>query len=387
MLTFIEKLAKKPQQLILIIILIAAGVAVVLFNQSSSKQTKLSDGAIIVLPIQQTIESKQLNWQAYTRMEQVINQLGTSANYPVLLAEDVITELSQSSSFIDDKQTIDLNRLFVISGASLLVEASISTTPSLQLNYRLITHKKTNEGVLKGDSIEVLQSQLVSQIKQFSGGHFRKTTNRNWFTATLVQALKEIQNNQKAKAVASLQQVLNDDTGNLIASRLMAKIEFENKQLKQAANRIEQTITQADTDNVRQIARLKFIDAQIKLDDKELELSLSLLSQARTLAAKSQDWLYLGYISNWAGYIYQRLNHYDKARNQYQLAFDYLKKSGSPAGQVVALNNLAELELLEYNYRLAYDAVNQSVAIVNQRELTQLQQETFALLSKIENKR
>ncbi|ABV88244.1 tetratricopeptide repeat protein [Shewanella pealeana] len=400
MFAFIEKLSHTQRKYALIlgsVSLILA--AVLLWSLSDSQQPKLANGAIIVLPIKQQTDSYSTDWQAYAHMEKVINQLGTSTNYPVLLVEDVITMLSQASSFIDDGQAIDLNRLFNVSGAALVVESSISTNstnssnstnstaPQLQLSYRLLNTEKIKQGVIKADSVDALLSALVETVKQFIDVPYTQTANRDWFSdPLLIEALRQIQYRDIEQAKSSLQQLLTNDSTNLIATRLLAQLHIDAQQLTAAEHLLNSAVEQAKSNNNRQLARLKLSLAQVKLGNEQLELAISELSQARSLAANTQDWLYLGYISNWSGHIYQRLNRYSNARAQYQYAFEYQNKSGYPAGQVTALNNLARLEVLEHNYSAAYKAIKQSVAIVSQRQLTHLHEETFTLLSKIENK-
>ncbi|GIU21499.1 MULTISPECIES: lipopolysaccharide assembly protein LapB [unclassified Shewanella] len=394
MFAFIEKLSHTQRKYALILGLVSLFlVAVLLWNLNASQQAKLENGAIIVLPITQTTDSNSTDWQAYALMEKVINQLGTSANYPVLLAEDVIAMLSQASSFIDDKQAIDFNRLFNVSGAALVVESSISTNssnstaPQLQLSYRLLNSEKIKQGVIKAKSIDALQLALVDTIEQFVDSHYTLTASREWFSEPLlVAALRQIQYREIAQAKSSLEQLLVNDPENLTAIRLLAQLHIDAEEFNSAEQLLISAIKQAELNNKRQLARLKLTLAQVKIGNEQLELAISELSQARALAANTQDWLYLGYISNWSGHIYQRLNRYKNARAQYQYAFEYQNKSGYPAGQVAALNNLARLEVLEHNYSAAYKAVKQSVAIVTQRKLTQLNEETFALLTKIENK-
>ncbi|MDR8523034.1 tetratricopeptide repeat protein [Shewanella fidelis] len=383
----IKNLINRSPKTVLLALVASLLLITVVIAVSFNKKPTLADGSIIILPVVQTKPSNELDWQSYTRMEQVINQLGTSANSPVLLAEDVIALLTQTSNFIGDQQPIDLTRLFAVSNTALIVETSLTTAPNLQLNYRLISQNQIDLGVLQADSIEQIQAELISLIKQSTSNQFNQTTDRNWFTKALVQSLKAIQYNQTDVAQLKLKALLNSEPKNIVASRLLAQIELKNQQLEQASKRLEQAAEQAEPNHFNQLARVKFIEAQVKLEDNQLELALSLLSQARSFAAKSQDWLYLGYVANWSGHINQRLNRYAQARTQYQLAIEYLKKSGSAADQVSALNKLAELEFIEHNYRQAYAAASQSVVIVNQKKLTHLDQQTFALLSKIENKR
>ncbi|MGS0682450.1 hypothetical protein ACVBIL_14960 [Shewanella sp. 125m-7] len=437
MFAFMQKITTRQRLLLAALTLVSLLSIGGFFAFTQMQTTHLATGSIMVLPINMELgsaaingvessvegviedsikesveESKNDDWQAYAQMEQVILALGTSGQYPVLQAEDVISMLSQASSFIGDHQAIDLNRLFTISGSSLIVESSVAFLDNhYQLDYRLLSAQKISTGSFNEVSLPALHHELAQRVQDFA--NLSATTNdvvqEAWFNdPLLINALKQIQYAELDDARSSLNQLLAISPNNLVAIRLLAELimaetegqDDNNAQqilakskrwlergiLYGSANASEKTHPKIIANYQRQLARLRLALAQNKLKNGELELAISELSQARILAANAQDWLYLGYISNWSGYIYQRLNRYQQAQAQYQYSLDYHRKSGYPAGQVIALNNQAKLQVLQHNYSLAYKTIQLSVALVTQKELSQLSEPTFKLLTKIENK-
>ncbi|GIU13655.1 hypothetical protein TUM3792_03600 [Shewanella sp. MBTL60-007] len=370
-------------------------VAFLLLNKLQSPP--LAPGAIMVLPVK--MDSKTDYWQEYAQMEQVIANLGTSAQYPVLQTEDVLSMLSQASSFIQDQQAIDLERLFIVSGISLLVEPTLTPyDDGYRLDYRLLSAQSVDSGSIYASSMTDANQQLAKLVQDRVGSHSldNQTLDDRWFNnPLLIKAIKQIQYSELGDAQASLNDLLTQTPNNLIAIRLLAELltaqdkseDGSGDTLILAEQWLDKGIAHGKASgNSLQLARLRLTLAQLQLKKGLLELANSQLSQARTLAANSQDWLYLGHISNWSGHIFQRLNRYQHAKAQYQYSLVYQQKAGYPIGQVIALNNLAQLEIVQNNYSLAYKAINQSVAIVTQRELSQLHEPTFKLLAQIENK-
>ncbi|ABZ77567.1 conserved hypothetical protein [Shewanella halifaxensis HAW-EB4] len=391
MLAFMQKINSKQRLLLILVTLTCAILVVALLVFNKFQAQPVPTGSIIVLPIKAPPVVGANDWQEYAQMEQVIANLGTSAQYPVLQTEDVIAMLSQASSFIQDQQAIDLERLFIVSGASLIVETTVSVNEnSYQLDYRLLSTQQIKSGTIVDRSLSEANTRLAMRIQNFVD--FTPSPIKGgadaWFTQPLLlEALKQIQYSQLADAKISLNELLSQTPNNLVAIRLLAELYSADEELLAAEEWLNVGIELGlESENQRQLARLRLALAQLLLKKGLPELAITQLSQARTLAANSQDWLYLGYISNWSGHIYQQLNRYQNANAQYQYSLDYHQKAGYPAGQVIALNNLAELEVVQHNYSLAYKAINQSVAIVTQRDLTQLREPTFKLLAKIENK-
>ncbi|GIU29006.1 hypothetical protein L2719_02135 [Shewanella schlegeliana] len=399
MLAFMQKINSKQRLLIILVTLVCAILVTALLVFNKFQAQPVPTGSIIVLPIKAPPAVGANDWQEYAQMEQVIANLGTSAQYPVLQTEDVIAMLSQASSFIQDQQAIDLERLFIVSGASLIVETTLSINDnSYQLDYRLLSAKQVKSGTIIDRSLSEANTRLAMRIQQFVDlppSQIKGSANA-WFSQPqLIQALKQIQYSELADAQTSLNELLTQTPNNLIAIRLLAELltaqdsseDGTGDALILAKRWLDKGIAHGvASGDSRQVARLRLTLAQLLLKKGLPELAITQLSQARTLAANSQDWLYLGYISNWSGHIYQHLNRYQNANAQYQYSLNYHQKAGYPAGQVMALNNLAELEVLQHNYSLAYKAINQSVAIVTQRDLTQLREPTFKLLAQIENK-
>ncbi|MGS0726336.1 hypothetical protein ACVBKF_09095, partial [Shewanella sp. 0m-11] len=210
MLAFMQKNTSRPRLLIAAIVLTGLLAISVFFAIKDRQSPQLAPGSILILPVSvelnaleldsvelnspeldslelasPELESDNNDWQAYAQMEQVILALGTSTQYPVLQVEDVISMLSQAESYIQDPEPIDLNRLFTLSGSSLIVESSLSLeAKQYRLQYRFLSAKKVITGSIKGASISAVQKELTERIQDFAGQPFSQNAQRQqaWFS-------------------------------------------------------------------------------------------------------------------------------------------------------------------------------------------------------------
>ncbi|MCL1057686.1 hypothetical protein L2729_06690 [Shewanella gelidimarina] len=357
-----------------------------------NEQVALDNGAIIILPVKITQSATNPLWQQYAHQESLIAQLHNSNAFPVLQVEDVINFVLQSSSFIEDSRPLQVTKLLTLSGASLVVESIITEHNNrYQLEFNLYSPSQHQNGSIQADNIESLYLDLAKLInnKTQAKANTNSIESRTYFNnPLLILALKQLQYSETTAASETLDTLLSSDPGNLIAQRQTAEILLKQQEFVAANNIVSAALTQAEsTGNRRESARLGLTLAKGYIEQGELARALSTLSQSRRNAANSQDWLYLAYVAAWAGHVNQRLGRYAAAKQQYQLSVDYHQMVGYQPGQVIGLNNLAQLALLQHNYSQAYKSIQRSVAIVTQKDLIDLKPETMALLTKVENKR
>ncbi|MFT5789281.1 MAG: hypothetical protein ACI8SJ_001397 [Shewanella sp.] len=357
----------------------------------NNKQAALDKGAIIILPVNIDLNTASPLWQQYAHQESIIAHLNNSNSFPVLQVEDVISFLLQSSSFIEDTRPLQVTKLLTFSGASLVVESVITKNDnSYQLAFNLYGQSQQQSGSIQADDIKSLYLDLANLInnKTKAKANTNSIKSRAYFNnPSLILALKQLQYSESSAASETLEILLISDAGNLIAQRQKAEILLKQQEFVEAEKVISAALTQAElAGNRRESARLGLTLAKSYIEQGELAHALLTLSQSRSNAANSQDWLYLAYVAAWAGHVNQRLGRYDAANQQYQLSVDYHQMVGYQPGQVIGLNYLAQLAMLEHNYSQAYKSIQRSVAIVIKKDLVDLKPETMALLAKIENK-
>jgi hypothetical protein len=97
---------------------------------------------------------------------------------------------------------------------------------------------------------------------------------------------------------------------------------------------------------------------------------LEILNAAKKYAEDVNDWLYLGYISELIGKIYQQLENYPLAKQQFNHSINYQKVLQCPYGEVQGLLNLAELALLQNDVDEAARNNNHALTIIEKRQLS-----------------
>ncbi|PKG78796.1 hypothetical protein CXF80_11025 [Shewanella sp. Actino-trap-3] len=379
---------------------IAAFLLLLLISMSAyaylmpTKAPAIETGTILVLPVQLATDSTDSQWSPYAAMDVLINQLNVGVSYPLLQTEDIINIISLISN--DHlSQAVDIKQLMAVSGAGLVIESRItSANNQYQLAFTLHQQHHTEAGVVNASSIEqailATSSLITQQLNPQHNPQHNKTATQyhsRFSTPLLFSAMTQLQLGDTKAAEQHLSKLIHSTPDNLVAMRLLASIQLQQHQYEQLNTTLIAAIDQAThQQDERELARLRLLLAQSYTETDRIEQALGVLTIAKTNAAKVKDWLTLGYISQLAGMINQRIGRNDKAREQFKKAIEYHQMMNYPIGQTQALNELAELEVIEFNYPQAYRYINRSYEQVAHRGLDNLEKSTFKIMTKIENK-
>ncbi|MGI2000762.1 hypothetical protein [Shewanella frigidimarina] len=364
----------------------------------STKPTAMETGTILVLPVQLVTNNTDSQWNRYAAVDVLINQLNVGVSYPLLQTEDIINIISLIAN--DHlSQTVDIQQLMAVSGAGLVIESSITgANNQYQLAYTLHQQHHTKVGVINASSIEQALLTAANEITEQLNSQQNSQQNQKNTKATtqyhsllseplLFNAMTQLQLGDIKAAEQHLSKLIKSTPDNLVAMRLLASIQLQQQQYEQLNTTLIAAIDLAThQQDERELARLRLLLAQSYTETDRIEQALGVLTIAKTNAAKVKDWLTLGYISQLAGMINQRIGRNDEAREQFKKAIEYHQMMNYPIGQTQALNELAELEVIEFNYPQAYRYINRSYELVAHRGLDDLEKTTFKLMTKIENK-
>lgn len=390
------RLKNRNRYLIFIILLILTltSVSICILNKNN---VPLAEGTILVLPVNAAGTTADVQWSPYAYMEQVVQNIYSSRHYTVLQVDDVIEVLKRASVAVGQTSTEDIQRIFKVSGATLIIESNLKMTAvTNELTYQVHRRSMIESGHFMGVNVQELFVQLSSLINQITD---IKPVNQQMLdgatdfgssqldTPDMVQALARLQAGKLTQARTLLAHITDIAPSNIMAKRLLANILIDSREFTIASELLSQAIVQAEEmRSVRELARLRLSLANNLVGQNDVEQALPLLAMAKIDAAKVNDWLYLAYISELSGYVNQRLSRYAVAREQFKMAIKYHQKIHCPFGEVQSLNHLAELELLDRNYSQASRLTKQSLDIVTLRELADLREATLALHTKAENK-
>jgi tetratricopeptide (TPR) repeat protein len=327
----------------------------------------------------------------YALMDTIIQQLPVSAQYPVLQVEDIIEILHRSSSTALSETTWDIERLFSVSGASVIIELSIKNdSGKYQLDYVLHQENETLKGSLVDNSLPEIISSFVTffnQTLELPINTIISAAASEFAQPQLITTIKLIQEQRFDEAIPLLVSLVEQNKNNLMASRLLIELQLKQEKWTDAKQLLTAAISVAKhQDKQGELAKLGLLSAQMKAATGNLETALLTLAKAKVSAAKASDWQSLGEISLVAGRINFRLGRYYDAKTQYLSAMHYFKIIRCPYGKTQSLNEIAQLEYIEHNYGKAYRHINQSLDIVTNRQLLTIESATFELLKKIEAK-
>jgi tetratricopeptide (TPR) repeat protein len=376
---------------VIILLLIGIGAYVYLSNTAPKP---LVSGAVLVLPVKivtpKSITDVDTQWNAYAAMDVLIHQLTLGVSYPQLQAEDVINITSRLDK-TDNVTSSDINKIMAISGAVLVIESSINFSDNqYQLTYTLHDQNQSDTSTVSAASIEQviqLTAKLITNILNPNNKKFAKEYHSRLHSAQLIQAITLSQQGDLLGAEKLLAEVIQNSPNNLLASRLLGNIQLQQHQFEQLDSTLAAAINTAERlSEHRELAQLRLLLAQSYIETNKIEQALGVLNLAKSNAAKVKDWLTLGYISQLAGVINQRIGRNNDAREQFKKAIEYHQMMGYPIGQSQALNDLAELEVVEFNYPQAYRLINRSYELIAHRGLNDLENTTFKIMSTIENK-
>jgi tetratricopeptide (TPR) repeat protein len=393
-LSMLSDTSKTTKYAVLCVLLLFIASAILASTLTTKKP--VAAGTVITLPVQMELSNSASRFPAtstnpYALMDSIIQQLSASAQYPVLQVEDIVEILHRSSPNTLSQTHWDIERLFTVSGASLIIESLITEDlGNYQVSYVLHQKDQRTEGLLLASTLAKLVSSFTSLLNQTLGQPIKDNvtiTASDFTQIDIITALEYIQEHRFDEAMALLVSLVNGDKNNLLASRLLIELQFKQGEFIAANNALAQAVNAARlSDKQGELAKLGLLSAQIHTELGDLETALIILSKAKANAASANDWQSLGRISLTAGQINLRLGRHDDAKTQFFSAVHYFQTIHCPYGKALSLNEIAQLEYIEHNYGKAYRHINQSLDIVTNRQLLTIEKATFALLKKIEAK-
>ncbi|WP_076410519.1 winged helix-turn-helix domain-containing protein [Shewanella sp. UCD-KL12] len=336
-------------------------------------------GAVVILPIQNQVSDTHQKWVRYGAMDQLIHQLKPTEHYGVLQADDVLEVMKRADMPLIElsHQRADIDRLFTVSGASLIADIKLTGTPGdYQFIYSLHTKDNIKRGVLVHSQIELVINEMAGVINQHLGQTQQRAPfeyHTSFANQMLASAFEFLHRGDELSAEKLLKSALVSESDNLAARRLLAQVLVHTRQTELAANELTSSIDLARRKaNQFELARLRFLSGVNAQHNQQFDESIAILEQAKEDAESVKDWLYLGYIHEAMGRAYQSKGRYAKAEGHYQLAMEKHQIIQCPYGLSVGLLNLSELSVLQGDLNAASNLVERSLSLINTRELNSI---------------
>jgi DNA-binding winged helix-turn-helix (wHTH) protein/tetratricopeptide (TPR) repeat protein len=359
---------------------------VIVFQRDSA--TPIHRGSILVLPVKTTLTDADHRWVRYGAMDQLLQSLRSSESFTVMQTDDVLDILKRAQVPYTDYSQEDINRIFQVSGASMIVGMTLTgSTRDYQLIYSLYENGQTDRGALLSDTSSDLLRQLGSIVAQRVGQEkpLRPISYHSSFAnEMLASALESLQSEDYDSASKLLAAATATEPENVTAKRLRVQSLVSSQQFADAENQIRQTIMQAKAQgDQRELARTLFWAGLNQLQQRQITQGIQLLSQAQIEANAVKDWLYLGYISEAMGKAYHAIDDFKLARIHFESSLDYHQMIQCPNGYANGLLNLGALSLDEGDLDAAKNQFQQALSISEDRSLSQVNESARIWMDKI----
>ncbi|MFT5294999.1 MAG: DNA-binding winged helix-turn-helix (wHTH) protein/tetratricopeptide (TPR) repeat protein [Colwellia sp.] len=354
-------------------------------------QNKESKGSVIILPVINELENIDHQWVKLGLMDQIIHRLPSSLQYGVLQTDDVLDVINRANISKLDFKRKDIDNIFSVSGAKLVVESRLSgNSNDYQFIYSIHERDSIKRGVLLGDNITVIANQLAVIIGNKIDINLSEEVeyHSSFANEMLASALEKFNSEDFDSAKVLLNAAKEIEPSNLVVSRYLASVLIQKQQYDEVEKLLHESIEEAKTqDKVRELARLRTLLGQSYLITGRYSDAIETLTIAESNAKDVNDWLYLGYILSTRGKAYQESKNYLLAKESFESSINYHKVIQCPFGHAQGLFALAELAMIQGNYDYAQHKINLSMSIIKERELHGLQEAVSSLSRIIENRK
>lgn len=304
-------------------------------------QAPLTEGPILVLPVKNNVPGSDHHWVYLGAMDQLIGMLqsdGTTLAMETEYVLDTMRRAALSRNFVSE----DVARIFVISGAAVVVETSLSgSIEEYRLDYRLHFSNDVKRGTLFGATV----AELVRDLAQIITRHplQGEPSGPAEFNNELMSRALERKDAGDLEAAASLFASVKElEADNLAARRLLAQVLISQGKHELAAAELETALTLTDA-ATEEKPRLGFWLAIAQAKQQEPERALHTLAVAAAEAAQHRNYLYLAYIAQLRGDLEQALGHFDRAKASLDEAILHHGIIRCPLGEALTRRQLAKL--------------------------------------------
>ena len=344
------------------------------WQQFKTSEKHTVTGSVIVTPTINQVQGNDHNWVRLGMMDQLIQRLPNSEEHGVLQTDYVLEVLKRAGAEFETIDEQEIEQLFVVSGAELIVTSLLSGSPhDYQLNYRFYSRSSANQGVLFGSDMQKLIDQFSDLIAKEMGDEALLSADYHAdFNNELMGRAMELRLARDYQAAQPLLQslVLNEPE-NITARRVLANNLMALRQAEQSMEQLELAIPMAKQQNDSfELTRLLLSKAYFANGSGEIEKAKALAAEALSSAQESQDWLYMAFVKNLLAQIAMKNEEYELAETLFVEAKEHHQVLKCPVGESISWSHLALLAKRQGESEKFTELLSKAEQIATNRELT-----------------
>lgn len=309
---------------------------------------------IAVLPVNNKLEGNNVAWMRLGIMDQIIQSLQLSDGTQVFDVPYMLNLLEVSGK--DEKQRLELvNRIFEVSGASMVVDLELSgAVNDYRLVYRLFTRTDQSSGIIIEHQVDALVEALAKIIAAKTESPLDLAhLDGQFHSELLAQAVEKWSSGQGDAAISLLQTAVAIEPDNFLAHQLLIEYLIQQRRWAQAAKAADAIAKSAETRHFSRAYIFYFLLAQAEVEREKFQAAHEYLNRAQRLAEAAFDLVYQGYIASLHGDLAIKENNVELAERAYQRAIGHHQSIACPLGVSLMRLKLVELYLLQKKNALA----------------------------------
>ncbi|MCW8091498.1 winged helix-turn-helix domain-containing protein [Alteromonas sp. ASW11-130] len=349
-------------------------IALITLSKDSPSDPPIS-GSLVVLPVNNQINDADHKWVRYGAMDQLIQRLHSTHTAGVLEADyvfDVIARAKAPFTALDKKH---IEQIFQVSGANLIVAMTLTGSPNdYQLLYTLYYRDNVEKGTVSNGQVNQAVDNLAGIIgKRLDKDYALPDDNYESSLANeiLSNAIVLKLEGEFKQAIDLLNAAIITHPLAIIERRILGQLLVEQRfPFQQAFDVLQQGISQAKAVNEKkELVRLNFWQGVNHLQHGKPDTAQTFFTAAKEGAQQIKDWLYLAYLEEVNGQLYQFEGNFSQANTSYHKAMDYHQVMQCPLGYTNGLMNLSQLAYAQNQHAQALKFAQQALSVAKQREL------------------
>jgi transcriptional activator of cad operon len=359
--------------LISMIFFIALTIYYTLINESV--ETNLS-GTLVILPMKSVIKDNDHQWVYLGAMDQLISQLQSNDTLVVLSTNFILT-LMEEAELKRNYETINVRRIFEVSGASIVVETELAgSTQNYELKYTLHFKHDIKRGVIFERNINDANIKLAKIISRYTGHSLialDEGFSSEFSNELLVRALELNDENEPLSASKLLESLVQIEPSNIIAKEMLAMTYLRLERLAEANTLLTAAIELALNVNSKELPIVYHHLAVVEYIQGNFSTAKRLLAIADEYAIKKHDWLYRAYVAQLKSRIEIKQNNLSAAHVSLNNALSYHSVLQCPVGTSITLLQLKDLAEIQGHKRQAQEYFDRANQLIEDRGLTFLE--------------
>jgi len=325
---------KRYKYLFLIVIILLIMLLLKSFYKTDHNNIKY-DQRIVVLPVKNSVTYTENKWLYLGGMEQVIAKLSGLSSSIFVYQGIYIPRLMHIAGLKRAFTTGDVNKIFNVSGATLIVETEMHGNVSdYKLVYKFHLINDIKQGVIIDSSISAVLTKLSKKIATFINHPLQTSENitakKEFNDALFAEAMISYESDWKT-SMSFFESYLTLNPNSVIALIYLSKLYLWSEQVDQAYL-LSKKATALVSDDPLEITRVKLLKGRIAAKQKHWLPAMRFYAQAAETIKNSNEWLLKANIAEQQGLAYLEQNLLEESVQAFSLALYFYQIVQTPIG-------------------------------------------------------